>query len=113
MTISYAKFFAPTVLSTAAGTLYTTPAQPTTTLLRGGRVRFTNTTASAASVTAYAVPSGGTPSASNAFLSGRSVPPNDYIDVDVPIIGPGDFISALSGTASAITAHAIAGGLFS
>lgn len=113
MAITYAKFFPPTVLTTSAATLYIVPAQPTTNLLRGGRIRLTNTTSGAVSVTAYAVPFGGAAGDGNAFLKGRSIPANDYIDVDLPIMGPGDFVQALAGAATSITAHAIGGGVFS
>ena len=72
MTISYSNFFAPTVLGTSAGTLATIPAQPTTTLLRGGRIRLTNTTGGAVTATLYAVPAAGSPAAGNAFVSGKA-----------------------------------------
>ena len=81
MTISYSNFFAPTVLGTSAGTLATIPAQPTTTLLRGGRIRLTNTTGGAVTATLYAVPAAGSPAAGNAFVSGNSVAANDFLDV--------------------------------
>lgn len=113
MTISYSNFFAPTVLGTSAGTLLTVPTSPSSSLLRGGRIRLTNTTATAATATLYAVPFSGTASASNAFLSSYSVPGNGYIDVDVPILPAGATVQALSGTASAITAHMVSGSLYS
>ena len=101
------------MLTTSAATLLTIPAQPASTLLRGARVRFTNTTALAATVTAYAVPLAGTAGVGNAFVSAKSVAANDYIDVDVPIMAAGDFIQGLSGTATSITAHMISGSYFS
>lgn len=113
MAIAYAKFFPPTVLGAAAATLYIVPAQPTTNLFRGGRIRFTNTTGAAATVTAYAVPVGGSAGPGNAFASVVTVPANGYVDVDVPIMAAGDFIQALSPTATAITAQPMAGGVFS
>lgn len=113
MTISYAKFFAPTILGTSAGTLYTVPLTPAATLFRGGRIRLSNITGSPASATLYAVPNGGSASTTNAFVSSVTVPANGYIDTDVPIMAAGDFIQGLAGTASAINAQAIFGGLFS
>ena len=113
MTISYSSFFAPTVLGLAAATLATVPATPAATLLRGGRVRLTNTTGSAATATLYAVPSGGTAAAGNAFLSGKSIAANDFLDVDVPIMPAGAIIQGLAGTATAITAHMLSGSYFS
>lgn len=113
MTISYSQFMGPTVLGTAAATLFTIAALPATNLLRGARIRLTNTTGAAVTATLYGVPNSGTAGAANAFLSGKSIAANDYLDVDVPIIGPGGFISALAGAASSITAHMVAGSLFS
>lgn len=114
MTITYSNFFAPTVLGVAAATLGTAvPSSPPSSLLRGGRIRFTNTTAGAVTVTAYAVPLAGAAGVGNAFLSAKSVAANDFLDVDVPIMPAGAFIQALAGAATSITAHMISGGLFS
>lgn len=113
MTITYAKIFAPTTLPITALLLATVPLSPSTTLLRGARVRLTNTTATAASATLYAVPAGGTASPGNAFVAGKSIAANDFLDVDVPIMAAGDFLQALAGTASAITIHMISGSFFS
>ena len=113
MAIAYAKFSPPTVLNIVALTLYTVPVQPASNLFRGGRVRFVNTTMAATSVTAFAVPVGGSAVAGNMFLSGATVPANSYLDVDVPIMSAGDFIQAQAGTAATITAHAVFGGVFS
>ena len=114
MTISYSNFFVPTVLTTTAATLFTVGATsaPASTLLRGGRIRFTNTTASPVTVTAYVVPSAGTAAAGNAFVSGKTIAANDYIDVDVPVMPNLAFLQALAGAATSITAHMISGSLF-
>lgn len=113
MAISYAKLFSPTVLGTTVSTLYTVPSIPATNILRGGRIRFSNTTTAAVTVTAYAVNSGGSASAGNAFLTGYTVTSNSYIDVDLPLMAIGDTIQALSSSATSITAFAINGALFS
>ncbi len=73
---------------------------------------LTNTTAGAVSVTAHAVPSGGTASDGNAFLKAKSIAANDYLDVDVPIIALGGTLQALASANTSITAHMISGGLF-
>lgn len=112
MTISYSNFFVPTVLTTTAATLFTVPPQPANTLLRGGRVRFANTTGVAATVTAYAVPLAGTAAAGNAFVFTKTIAANDYLDVDMPVMPAGSFLQALSGTAASITAHMISGSYF-
>lgn len=113
MSITYSAFFAPTVLTTSAATLFTVPATPTSTLLRGGRIRLTNTTAGPVTATLYAVPSAGTAAAGNSFLTGKSIAANDYLDVDVPIMGPGAFVQGLAGAATSITAHMLSGSYFS
>ena len=113
MTISYSSFFTPTVLGVAAATLYTVPAAPATSLLRGARIRLTNTTAGPVTVTLHAVPSAGAAADGNAFLKAKSIPANDYVDVDVPIMPAGAFIQALAGAATSITAHMVSGSLFS
>ncbi len=113
MTITYSQLMAPTVLTTAAATLFTVPTAPATTLLRGGRMRFTNTTAGAITVTAYAVPLAGSAAAGNAFVSAKSIAANDFLDVDVPLMGPGGFVQALASANTSITAHALSGSYFS
>jgi hypothetical protein len=113
MTISYSAFFAPVQLGAAAGTLFTVPATPTTTLLRGGRVRLANCTAGAITATLYAVPPAGTAAAANAFLSAKSIAANDYLDVDVPIMPAGAFMQGLASGAASITIHMIGGSYFS
>lgn len=112
MSITYSNFFAPTVLGVAASVLYTVPTLPTTTLLRGGRIRLTNTTAGAVTVTLYAVPFSGSPGAANAFASAKSIAANDYLDIDVPIMPPSSTLQGLAGAAASITAHMIAGGIY-
>lgn len=113
MTISYSQFFAPQQLGIAVGTLFIVPAAPTTTLLRGGRIRLTNTTGVAATATLYAIPAAGAALPANAFLSAKSIPANDFLDVDVPLMGAGGFVQGLSGTAASITAQPMAGSYFS
>lgn len=113
MAITYVSFFAPTVLTTSAATLYTVPASPGSSLLRGGRIRAANTTGSAQAVTFYAIPLGGTAGAGNCFASAVSVPANSYLDIDVPIMPSQAFLQGLAGNASSVTVHMIAGGLYS
>jgi hypothetical protein len=114
MAISYSKLFEPTVLTTSAATLGSAiPSTPTSSLLRGGRVRFTNTSAVAVTVTAYAVPSGGAAADGNAIIKAKSIAANDYLDIDLPAMKAGDFLQALASAATSITAHYITGSIFS
>ncbi len=114
MTISYVQLFEPIVLTTTDQTIYTVPTTPTTNLLRGGRIRFSNSSSSAVQITAYAVPLNGiSASPGNVFAPNISVPANGFIDIDVPLLSPGDSIQALAGSNSAITVSAINGAIFS
>lgn len=113
MTISYSKFFDPTVLTTGAVILLTIPSTPTTTLLRGARMRLVNTTASARTVTLYNVPVSGSPVVGNEFCSAKSIAAFDYLDIDVPIIPAGATLQALADANTAITATMLSGSYFS
>lgn len=87
----------PTTLGVAAAVVFTCPLLR----MRLSYLSLSNLTGGAVTGTVYIVPSGGTASGSNAFLSAASVPANDQIapTVDIPL-DPGDTIQAL---ASAIT----------
>lgn len=113
MAISYSKLFEPTVLTTSAATLFTVGATPTSNLLRGGRVRFTNTTAGAVTVTAHCIAAAGSAADGNAIIKAKSIAANDYLDIDLPAMKAGDFLQALASAATSITAHYITGSIFS
>lgn len=113
MTISYVKLFQPTLLTTSDATIYTVPTVPATSLLRNARVRLTNFTTTATTGRVHAVPNGGSIGTTNAFFYEVTIPANDYVDVDVPIMAAGDTIQARAGTASSVNIQATAGGLFS
>lgn len=106
------QLFDPVALTAVAQTLYTVATNPDTTVLRSGRMRFTNVTGGAITVTAYAVPAGGAAANGNAFLLAKSVPANDFIDVDIPLMGPGDFLQALASAPASITATALDGVIY-
>ena len=113
MALSITQLFPPTVLTNSAATLFTMPTSPTTSILKNGRMRFNNTTAGAITVTAYAVPKGGTAAVGNAFLSAVSIAANSFLDTDIPVMGEGDFLQALASANTSITASQLDGVLFS
>lgn len=113
MTIAIIQLFTPTVLTTSATVVFTMPTSPTTSILRNGRMRFLNTTASPVTVTAYAVPKAGTASVGNAFLAAQSIAANAFLDTDIPVLAEGDFVSALASASTAVTASELDGVLFS
>lgn len=110
MTITFSQLFGPNVVDNAAPeTLYTVPALPTTSILRNGRVRFSNTTAGAVTVKAWAVPAAGAAADGNVFLPTVSIPANGYLDVDIPVVAAGGFVQAQAGAATSITATCLDG----
>lgn len=112
MAVSIVKLFSPTQLGTAVATIYTAPTNPASTV-KNGRVRLTNTSASAATATLYTVPSGGAAGAGNECLAAVSIPAGQNLDIDFPSLGPGDTLQGLSGTASAITISEMGGVVYS
>lgn len=111
-TVTISKIFEPNQVDNAAPeTIYTLSAPYTAT--KNGRVRFTNTTATAATISAWMVPSGGSAGDSNKFLFDKSIAANDYLDIDLPDMKQGDFFQAQAGTATAITVHSLGGVLYS
>jgi hypothetical protein len=113
MAVQVTTLFAPTVLTASAAVIYTAPASPSTTVLTNGRVRFTNTSAGARSITAYAVPAAGSPAAGNCFMNAEALAANAHVDVDVPLLGPGGTLQALADVTSDVTITALSGVLFS
>ena len=113
MAISYQKFFQPVVLNTSISTIYTVGVSPASNLLRGGRVRLTNTTTTPKTARVYAVPSGNTAIDGNAFFFDQTIPANGYVDIDVPIMAAGDSIQALASATPGVNIQALAGGVFS
>ena len=106
--LTFTKLFAPAQLTGAASTFYTCPATPPGYVVNG-RIRFTNTDSAAHQITAYLVPSGGTAGAANSFLTAKTIAANDFLDIDLPQMGPGDFLQAFADTASKVTIHSIGG----
>lgn len=113
MAVTIQQLFEPVQLTNAAVTIFTMPSQPASSLLRNGRVRFTNITNGAVVVTAYAVPSGGSAGNTNAFLYAESIGPEAYLDVDLPVLAAGDFIKALAGANTSINMFALDGVIYS
>lgn len=109
-TITFSQLFAPNQVDNATQeTLYTVPSTPTVTILRNARVRFANTTSGPVTIKVWAVPLGGSVGDDNVCLPTKSVPANDYIDLDVPVIAAGGTIRAQAGAATSITATALDG----
>jgi len=114
MAMEYRKLFEPVALPlTTPTTIFTVPATVSTTLLRGGILRITNTTAGAVSATLYAVPQAGTAGVTNAFLSNKAIPANDFVDVQVPQMKAGDFVQGFATAATSLNIQALAGALYS
>lgn len=116
VTTTVVQLFEPKTLTGAAATIYTTPvatSNQSVPCLAKAKVRFSNVTGGAITVTAYAVPAGGAASdTGNAFMVGESIAANSHVDVDLPMLGPGDFFQAKAGAGTSIVCTALAGTLF-
>lgn len=112
MAVQITNLFNPVQLTSTAVTLYTVAATPATLVLTRGRIRFTNTDSAGHSVTAYAIPSGGSPTVTNCFLNAEAIAANAHLDSDVPLLGPGGFIQAKADAAN-VSASPLDGVLFS
>lgn len=87
--------------STSVATVYTVPAS---TDVKVTSVVLCNTTATPATVTLSAVPSGGTAGVANRLLAGFTVAANDTVQADLHhFMTTGGFLAALQGTSGAIT----------
>lgn len=113
MGIAVQKLFEPVVLGVAAAAIYSAPSTSSTIVVKNLRVRLVNVSGAAASVTLYAVPSGGSVGAGNNCLDQKSIPGHDYLDVDIPSLKAGDTLQGLSSVASVITVHEIGGNIWS
>lgn len=117
MTMQYKKLFEPllvtAITSGTAQTVQTIPSDPASTLFKGGAYRITNTSAAPASLTMHAVPLAGSLGVANNFFPTKSIPANDYVDVQVPQLKAGDFVQVFAGTASVINVQHLAGAYYS
>lgn len=105
----YQLFSAKQVNNAAADTLFTVPATPTSSILRNGRIRFSNTAGTATTIKAWGVPAAGTAADSNVILPTVSIAANSFLDFDVPILNAGAFMQAQAGAATSITATHVDG----
>lgn len=113
MGMSYSKLFEPTLLTATPATILTVPAGAASMLLKGAIVRLSNTSTSPVAVTLYSVPAAGSNGVTNNFFPAKSVPANDYIDVQVPQMKAGDFLQGSAVTAGVVNIQPIAGAYYS
>lgn len=113
MALSFVKLFAPTLLTTSTATIYTMPATPLSSVIKNMRVRITNTDTVAQSATLYAVPDGGSATATNTFLPTVSIAAGQFLDVDVPTLDISDTLQGKASANSVVNIQEIGGTLFS
>ena len=94
----------PLQLGTAATTLYTMPATTGQTL-DGARLRFSNTDTAVRFVTAMA--------GLGVCVPATPIAPGDYLDADMPVLGPSGTYSALADVASKVTVTQLGGVIIS
>src|ERR1700722_17020004 len=113
MAVQPTNLFAPTLLTGSAATFYTVPSTPAGGVLYQGRGRFTNTDSASHAVTMYAIPSGGTASATTECLPAYSIAPTGYLDLDMPMLTAGGFYQAFADTPSKVSVTPLSGVLLS
>lgn len=114
MGMQYNKLFEPVALVlTTPTTVFSVPAVVATTLLKGGVVRLTNSTAGAVSATLHAVPLAGAAAAANICFPTTSIPANGYVDVQLPQMKAGDFLQGFASAATSVNIQAISGAYYS
>ena len=112
MTVQVIKMFDPSTLNKAQYVLYSVPTDAAY-VLSNARIRFANSDSIAHSIYAYGVPIGQGPSSSNVFLPPVSLASSSYMDVDVPELGPGGSLIAISDADGAVVVHCLSALLFS
>lgn len=113
MALTFSQLFTPVQLPNAVAVLFTMPTLPDTTVLKNGRVRLTNTSGGAVTVTLYAATSATASGAANCCLNAISIAANNYLDIDLPTLKAGDTLRGFASAATSITMHEIGGVLFS
>lgn len=105
MTVAAVKFpLLPLQLGAAATVLFSMSSTAGQTL-NAGRLRFANTDTLTHFVTAYT----GAAGPSTECLSGEPIAPGDYLDADMPVLGPGGSYSALADAANVVTVTQLGG----
>jgi hypothetical protein len=109
MTTKFEKLFSPIEISNTTETTLFVLDVSFLGVLRSGRVRLVNTTATATTVSMWAIDSGDSPVDENKILSDFVVRGDNFIDVDLPIMQIGDTLKAKAGAANSITVSFING----
>jgi hypothetical protein len=112
MAVQVSILIAAQQLGSSVGLIGSVPTTPANIVASGYRVRLANTDTAAHAVTLYAVASGG-PGAANECLPGVSIGPNAYLDVDMPVLGPGGSWQGFADTGAVVTVTQLAGVLLS
>jgi hypothetical protein len=106
MTVTAKPLFNAKQAENAETTQYTAPAGTRTII---DKFTGTNTTGAAATLTIKLVPSGGAAGAGNTITSAKTLQAGEsytFPEIVGHVLSPGDFISTLAGTATAITIRA-------
>lgn len=107
MTVTAKPLVDPQQVPAAQTPLYTSPPTGKGTII--DKATGTNTTAAPATLTVNLIKSGGAAGAGNVIASAQSIAPGaayTFPELVGHVLGPGDIISGLAGTAAAITFRA-------
>lgn len=111
MALTFAQLFTPVQLPAAAAVLFTL--NVANGVLKNGRVRLTNTSAGAVTVTLYMAAAASPSAAATSCLNAKSIAMNDYLDIDIPTMANGDTLRGFASAATSITMHEIGGVIYS
>ena len=113
MALTVSQLFSALQLPSSAAVLFSMPTAPASSVLKNGRVRLTNTSASAVPVTLYADTAANASGVENCCLSAVSIAASAYLDVDIPTLKAGDTLRGFAGTANVVTMHELGGVIYS
>lgn len=109
MALTIAQLFPAQSVPTSLAVIFTVPSNPSTYVLKNGRMRFTNVAGSLALITAHTAPSATPSAASNAFIWSQILPANTSMEVDIPTMRAGDTLRVVCDTSNAVTVHEMGG----
>lgn len=104
------ELFQPNIVDNGAPeALFTVPNNSNTTIVRNGRVRFSNVSAAPTSIKCWAVPPGGSVADSNVVLPLYPLAVGGYVDVPTGVIAATGKFYAQAGNASSVSAVCLDG----
>ena len=109
--IEFTKLFEPKLLTTVAVEIFNV-STPSGKLLRNCVVQISNTTSSTRLLNIWAIPDTDSATVTNAIALNKSIPPYDYIYIDIPELQSGDAVHASIDVNANVNIQYASGNLF-